>query len=55
MMELEEGTSLLTSEITSKVKLNCNPRHNNNLNAMSIETDVWLLGELNTRVVAEDT
>ncbi|KAL0280306.1 UNVERIFIED_CONTAM: hypothetical protein PYX00_001639 [Menopon gallinae] len=39
MMELEEGL-LLTSEVTSKTKLNCNPRHNNNLNAMSIETDV---------------
>lgn len=24
---------------------NCNPRHNNNINAMSIETDVWQNGK----------
>ena len=43
IMELEEGI-LLTRDVTTK-KQNCNPKHNNNINAMSIETDVWLLGE----------
>lgn len=38
IMELEEGI-LITREQLSKQK-NCNPRHNNNINAMSIETDV---------------
>lgn len=38
IMELEEGI-LLTREQLSK-KQNHNPRHNNNINAMSIETDV---------------
>jgi len=37
IMELEQGV-LLPQEITKKH--NCNPRHNNNINAMSIETDV---------------
>jgi potassium voltage-gated channel Shaker-related subfamily A protein len=37
-MELEEGI-LLTRDVTAK-KQNCNPKHNNNINAMSIETDV---------------
>ena len=43
IMELEEGI-LLARDVTTK-KQNCNPKHNNNINAMSIETDVWLLGE----------
>ncbi|XP_069990718.1 potassium voltage-gated channel protein Shaker [Penaeus vannamei] len=37
IMELEEG--MLMQHDLSK-KQNCNPRHNNNINAMSIETDV---------------
>ena len=37
IMELEEGI-LLRQDLTKKH--NCNPRHNNNINAMSIETDV---------------
>nr|CAD7195371.1 unnamed protein product [Timema douglasi] len=37
IMELEEGI-LLTRDVTKKQ--NCNPKHNNNINAMSIETDV---------------
>ncbi|RZF40127.1 hypothetical protein LSTR_LSTR011255 [Laodelphax striatellus] len=42
IMELEEGL-LLTRDSnlsTTAKKHNCNPRHNNNINAMSIETDV---------------
>jgi potassium voltage-gated channel Shaker-related subfamily A protein len=38
IMELEEGI-LLARDVTTK-KQNCNPKHNNNINAMSIETDV---------------
>ncbi|BES99988.1 Potassium voltage-gated channel [Nesidiocoris tenuis] len=38
IMELEEG--LLLSRDIAKKHNNCNPRHNNNINAMSIETDV---------------
>ncbi|XP_021917781.1 potassium voltage-gated channel protein Shaker isoform X1 [Zootermopsis nevadensis] len=38
IMELEEGI-LLTRDVTAK-KQNCNRKHNNNINAMSIETDV---------------
>ncbi|KAK3873910.1 hypothetical protein Pcinc_021107 [Petrolisthes cinctipes] len=37
IMELEEGV-LLQHDLSKKQ--NCNPRHNNNINAMSIETDV---------------
>ncbi|KAL7646303.1 UNVERIFIED_CONTAM: hypothetical protein RMT77_003212 [Armadillidium vulgare] len=37
IMELEEGV-LLHQDLAKKH--NCNPRHNNNINAMSIETDV---------------
>ncbi|XP_063862265.1 potassium voltage-gated channel protein Shaker-like isoform X2 [Scylla paramamosain] len=37
IMELEEGV-LLSHDLSKKQ--NCNPRHNNNINAMSIETDV---------------
>ncbi|CAL4062781.1 unnamed protein product, partial [Meganyctiphanes norvegica] len=37
IMELEEGI-LLQHDLSKKH--NCNPRHNNNINAMSIETDV---------------
>lgn len=37
IVELEEGV-LLSHELSKKQ--NCNPRHNNNINAMSIETDV---------------
>ncbi|KAK7066321.1 Potassium voltage-gated channel subfamily A member 2, partial [Halocaridina rubra] len=37
IMELEEGI-LLQHDLSKKQ--NCNPRHNNNINAMSIETDV---------------
>jgi potassium voltage-gated channel Shaker-related subfamily A member 1 len=43
IMELEEGI-LLPHEISTAVvtakKQNCNPRYNNNINALSIETDV---------------
>ena len=42
IMELEEGI-LLPRDLAKKH--NCNPRHNNNINTMSIETDVWLLGK----------
>jgi potassium voltage-gated channel Shaker-related subfamily A protein len=38
IMELEEGI-LLARDVTTK-KQNCNPKHNNNINAMSRETDV---------------
>jgi potassium voltage-gated channel Shaker-related subfamily A protein len=37
IMELEEGI-VLARDVTMK-KQNCNPKHNNNINAMSIETD----------------
>ena len=37
IMDLEEGI-LLPHDLSKKQ--NCNPRHNNNINAMSIETDV---------------
>ncbi|PSN29198.1 Potassium voltage-gated channel protein Shaker [Blattella germanica] len=39
IMELEEGI-LLARDVTTK-KQNCNPKHNNNINAMSIETDTF--------------
>lgn len=50
-MELEEG--LLLSRDIAKKHNNCNPRHNNNINAMSIETDVWLVGEMEVKGVTK--
>lgn len=45
IVELGEGILLTQPEVTKKP--NSNPRHNNNINpaSVSIETDVWLLGE----------
>jgi potassium voltage-gated channel Shaker-related subfamily A protein 1 len=38
LVELEEGLLVTRDQLVRKQ--NCNPRHNNNINAMSIETDV---------------
>ncbi|XP_017777809.1 PREDICTED: potassium voltage-gated channel protein Shaker isoform X3 [Nicrophorus vespilloides] len=38
LVELEEGLLVTRDQLARKQ--NCNPRHNNNINAMSIETDV---------------
>ncbi|KAG5881058.1 hypothetical protein JTB14_033969 [Gonioctena quinquepunctata] len=38
LVELEEGLLVTRDQLAQKQ--NCNPRHNNNINAMSIETDV---------------
>ncbi|XP_056629539.1 potassium voltage-gated channel protein Shaker isoform X2 [Diorhabda carinulata] len=38
LVELEEGLMVTRDQLSQKQ--NCNPRHNNNINAMSIETDV---------------
>lgn len=43
LVELEEGLMVTRDQLTQKQ--NCNPRHNNNINAVSIETDVWLKGK----------
>lgn len=43
LVELEEGLLVTRDQLARKQ--NCNPRHNNNINAMSIETDVWLRGK----------
>lgn len=48
LVELEEGLLVTRDQLARKQ--NCNPRHNNNINAMSIETDVWLRGIIIIRI-----
>ncbi len=42
--QLAQAQQHVLSRQEQYLQHNCNPRHNNNINAMSIETDVWQNG-----------